>query len=90
MYWVTMTDKFMSGWGKAEGRVNKLVFECDTYEEAAVVAQNASSRGDMRYVGICERRPRYYPKDRYLVQVKTKADYPNWYKPNAFKEVQNG
>ena len=26
MYYVTMTDKFMSGWGKARGKINKLVF----------------------------------------------------------------
>jgi hypothetical protein len=23
MYYVTMTDKFMSGWGKADGKINK-------------------------------------------------------------------
>jgi len=28
MYYVTMTDSFMGGWGTAEGKINKLVFEC--------------------------------------------------------------
>ena len=28
-YYVTMTDKFMSGWGEAAGKVNKLVIECE-------------------------------------------------------------
>ena len=51
-YYVTMTDPFMSGWGKAEGLINKLVFECDSYQEADMVATNAYDRGDMRSINI--------------------------------------
>ena len=29
-YYVSMTDKFFSNWGKARGRINKLVIECET------------------------------------------------------------
>jgi hypothetical protein len=49
-YYVTMTDKFMSGWGQAAGKVNKLVIEASSYDEAAVVAANAKSRGEMKNV----------------------------------------
>ena len=36
-YWVTMTDRFMSGWGLAKGLKNKLVFECESLAEAEKV-----------------------------------------------------
>ena len=84
--WVTMTDKFMSGWGKAKGKINKLVFECESWEEARIVFENAERRKEMKYVNICTQEPKY-PHKRgrdYYVQVKTKADYPKWYKKGAF------
>ena len=84
MYWVTMTDKFMGNWKQAGKRKIKLVFECETYEEAAIVAQNADNRSDMNYINICSCKPRYSPQTKYMVQVKTKDDYPTWYKPNTF------
>lgn len=37
MYYVSMTDKFMSGWGMAEGKLNKLVISCNTAEEANMI-----------------------------------------------------
>jgi len=83
-YYVTMTDKFMSGWGCARGKINKLVFECETLEEAEIVADNARNRTDQKYINICSRKP-YYPSSRYYVQVKTKKDYPSWYKRGHFR-----
>jgi hypothetical protein len=74
-----MTDPFMSGWGKAQGLINKLVFECDSYEEAVVVASNAESRGDMKHINITSNRPWYNP-NRYYAQLRTKEDAPAWYK----------
>jgi hypothetical protein len=84
MYYVTMTDTFLSGWGKAEGKINKLIFECATYEEAEIVAENAKQRSEMKYIKITSKKPYYNPKN-YLVQVKTKEEYPNWYKKGFFK-----
>ncbi len=87
MYYVTMTDKFMSGWGQAKGLINKLVFECETYREACTVFRNAKAREDMKHVNMAGNRPSYYRstkgKDykvgKYYVQNKTKEDYSNWY-----------
>lgn len=76
-YYVTMTDRFMSGWGQAQGKDNKLVLECDSYEEAETVYNNAIRRGEMRYVNITSRKPSY---PHAHVSYHTKADYPNWYK----------
>lgn len=78
MIYVTMTDKFMSGWGMAKGKINKLIFECENWEEAQTVAQNAEKRGDQSYINIRTSKPYYSPK-KYYAQIKTKEDYPLWY-----------
>jgi hypothetical protein len=59
MYYVTMTDRFMSGWGPARGTINKLVIACQSYEEAETIERNAKLRSEMRYVNICNRKPSY-------------------------------
>ena len=84
MLYVTMTDKFLSGWGHCEGRINKLILECETREEADIVASNAKARGDMKYINIVYNKP-YYSSRRYLAQYVSKEDYANWYKPGFFK-----
>ena len=83
MFYVTMTDKALSGWGRAEGKINKLIFECDNMKEAKTVEENAANRGDMKYINIRVAKP-YYPPSRYLAQTKTKEDYPKWYQEGAF------
>ena len=86
-YYVTMTDKSMSGWGMAEGKINKLVLVCYGLNEAVIVESNAKARPEMKYVNICTTVP-HYNKDRYLEQVKTRADYPGWYKAGYFKPIK--
>lgn len=82
-FYVCMTDKVMSGWGLSQGRINKLVFECDSYREAMVVKANAERRGDMSYININCNKP-YYNKNKYYTQLKNKTEYPMWYEKNAF------
>ena len=77
MYWVTMTDTFMSRWGYARDKINKLVIECPTYEEAAIVALNAQDRSEMRYINICGRKP-YYNAQRYHVSYHTLNECETW------------
>lgn len=85
MFYVTMTDTFMSGWGMAKGKINKLIFECETYNEARIVAENAENRGDMKRINISRRKP-YYNNVKYYAQVKTKEEYPRWYEKDYFKK----
>lgn len=85
MYYVTMTDKFMSGWGSAKGKINKLVFVCETMAEAKIVMDNAENRDDQKYINIVSKKP-YYPSDRYYVQYKTKEEYPSWYVEGYFNK----
>lgn len=83
MYYVTMTDKFMSGWGHARGKINKLIFECETLAQAHIVAENAERRKDQTYINIRSTKP-YYSSSKYYAQYKTIEDYPDWYKPRYF------
>ena len=59
MFYVTMTDKFMSGWGMASGKINKLIIECDTIAQAEQVERAGRCRPEMRYVNIRTTKPRY-------------------------------
>lgn len=83
MFYVTMTDTFLSGWGKAEGRIAKFVFVCDNWQEAEIVKENAERRGDQKYINISTTKP-YYSSKTHLVQYKTKENAPNWYKVRYF------
>ena len=86
-YYVTMTDKFMSGWGPARNLINKLIFECDSYEQAQIVADNAAARSDQKYINIVSTKP-YYSAKRYLAQYKTAQEYGSWYIPNYFNKAK--
>ena len=83
-YWVSMTDKALSGWGLAEGKINKYVIEVDTYEEAQIVAENAGYRSEMKYINICMNKPRYNEK-YYLTSFRTKDQVPSFLTKGYFK-----
>jgi phosphoribosylformimino-5-aminoimidazole carboxamide ribonucleotide (ProFAR) isomerase len=85
MLYVTMTDKFMSGWGPCENKINKLIFECENREEADIVMTNAENRGDMKNINLATKKP-YYSTSRYYAQTKNKEEYPSWYKQGFFKK----
>lgn len=86
IYYVSMTDKFMSGWGQARGKINKLIFICDSYDQALIVAENAKNRSDQKNVNICSRRP-YYPSRTHYTQIKTIEEYPSWYEARYFRKT---
>ena len=77
-YYVTMTDKFMSGWGKAENKINKLVFECNDHLEAFTVYNHATNRKDMIHVNIHNKKP-YYNSNKYYISNHNKNDREEWY-----------
>lgn len=85
IYYVSMTDSVMSGWGRAGDKINKLIFVCEGYEEADIVEDNARNRTDMKYINICANKP-YYNRDRYYPQYYTKEDYSSWYVKDYFKD----
>lgn len=58
MLYVRMTDKFMSGWGRAANSTNVLVIACDTHEQAVAIAKAAGDRREMRRIAICTTNPK--------------------------------
>ena len=84
IYYVSMTDHAMRGWGRAEGKLNKLVFTCDSHEEATIVITNAKERPEMKRINISTNKP-HYNNTRYLVQYKAKANGGCWYVKDHFK-----
>lgn len=58
-FYVTMTDKFMSGWGMARNKSNKFIVECETIEQARTIEKNAQRRNEMKYINVRTTRPRY-------------------------------
>ena len=81
MFYVTMTDKVLSGWGKSKGKINKVVFECESYEEASIVYENSRERKEMIRACIRESRP-WYSSARYFVSWKNKETSAAWYSRN--------
>ena len=65
-YYVTATDSFMSGWGLAEGKINKVVIGCDNRSEVAEVKNALRGRSDMKYVNDTT-NPSRYSSSRYLI-----------------------
>ena len=78
MYYVSMTDEFMSGWGHANGKTNKLVLGCNNWKEALLVKRNAQDRPEMKHINICGNKP-YYDKRYYYTTYHGKPDYKQWY-----------
>jgi len=71
-FYVTMTDKFMSGWGCAANKTNKLVISCPTIQHARAIQDAANNRNEMRYVNMSSKKP-YYGKN-ILVSDKDFSD----------------
>jgi len=70
MYYVSMLDSFMSGWGMAEGKESIYIIECDLEAEADHVADVAENhRTDMSRVNITSGRPTYYNKDTHRIDT---------------------
>jgi hypothetical protein len=76
-YYVTCTDPFMSGWGEADGMINKVILPCADYNEAAFVAAMAHRRGDMKRISITSRKPTM--KRNVLYSCYTRPEGSSWF-----------
>ena len=79
MVYVTMTDKFMSGWGMAKGKTNKLVIECENSMQAEKIAYRANSYPEMKYINITHNKPNYNSR-KYITSWKLFSDMTGWIK----------
>ena len=74
LYYVTMTDKFMSGWGPAKGKTNKYVVRTSTLNQAETVERNAKLRSEMTHINVVIGRKPSFPKRRFHVTWKEWKD----------------
>jgi len=86
-YYVTMTDKGLSGWGQAENKNAKYIYPAHTYKQAEIVAQNARNREDQKNINIVSKKP-VYNKNYNIVRLEMphgKGASVSWYKKGGFK-----
>ena len=91
MWYVSMIDKFMSGWGMAKDCRNLLVISCNTWREMAIVAENARAREEMTDIKEWDSHDalhRYirthHPVDYISWHGREQDDYHRWFQPEAF------
>ena len=84
--YVTMTDRFMSGWGGAANRTAKYVITCDNYGEAEIVADNAHHRSEMKYINIVVGKKPSFDKKRFQTTYADKKEARNWFIPGYFRK----
>ena len=85
-WFVTMTDKFLSGWGCADGKTHKQVIICKDYKQARRLAdgiKNTPNSG-MRYINITDKLPRYGA--RYSVSYESYSPAFIWLKYTQIPE----
>ena len=82
-FYVMSNDRYMSGWGRAEGAINTVILPCADYAEAQRVADYAESRGDQSRVRIVSNRPRFRPGHVYSLLARNKAKA--WYPPPDYE-----
>lgn len=75
-YFVTATDKFLSGWGKAEGKTAKRVIICDSYKQAKRMSDAFINSKEWKYINICCRIPKYNSQ-KYVVSYSHYDDFNN-------------
>ena len=77
-YFVTATDKMMSGWGRAVGKTHKQIVICETFEEVRRVTRNMELQG-FTYLNWGNKLPRY-SSTRYTWSYHHVSDCPIWNK----------
>lgn len=77
-YFVTATDKFLSGWGHSDRRICKRVFICESYRQAQrlVDALKNNPKSGFSYVNWTHRKPSYN-SSRYCVTISFYKDFNN-------------
>jgi hypothetical protein len=53
--YVNMTDRFMSGWGKAKNGSSFLCIECSTMEAAQAFEKAAYQRSEMKRIALSDK-----------------------------------
>lgn len=86
LFFVSMIDEFMSGWGEASGKLSVFMVVCESLEEALQIKQAAAKRREMRFLKIHKKVPIYSSKE-YRVDVRKFKDLGSiWTGKEAMQE----
>lgn len=58
-YYVWATDKCLSGWGVAEGKIHKQIAECETEAERDRMLRGFRGSNEFKYVNWDTKAPRF-------------------------------
>ena len=73
--YVWATDKFLSGWGCAEGKIHKQVVECPNWAEADRIERGFKTRPEeFKYVNWSFTKPRFNGK-RYTSTCRPSSEW---------------
>ena len=67
--YVYATDKFLSGWGCAEGKIHKQVAVCENWDEADKMIAGFKSDDSFKHVNWTTTKP-YFNKNRYTATFR--------------------
>lgn len=74
-FYVTATDRFMSGWGPSKGKMNRCIFPCNSLREVHKVRRRLEARPEFSNVRLCEKVPRLRPQNVYSLFDPREAPY---------------
>ena len=87
MWYVTMTDRCLSGWGDARGRISKYVIACESWALALHVHGRALGRKEMRYVNYRYGKQPYYTPKKYHTSI-VNASEATWFTKGFRGEIK--
>jgi hypothetical protein len=82
MYYAIAQDKFMCYWGRAAGKINLHVVECETILQLQIALANMQDRDDMIHV----RSSTKLPQESARRMVSIAKGHHRWFEPNAFRK----
>ena len=75
--YVTCNDIKMSGWGRSENKINKIIIACSDLKQAKRVMTNLKGESQYKYINICKKKPSYDLSKYYISEYI--ADDCTWW-----------
>lgn len=75
--YVWATDKFLSGWGRAEGKIHKQVAVCENWQEAGKMLAGFTKDDSYKNVNWSYNKP-YFTPSRYTCTFRPASNFTCW------------
>lgn len=72
--YVWATDKFLSGWGPAEGKIHKQIAVCENWHEANAMLDGFGNDSSYKAVNWSYKKP-YFPPSRYTSTTRPASNF---------------